>query len=320
MRKNRSLHVFALHFGVLAALFLLQFILPQYHHLALTRIMVLAVFAMGYNLLFGYAGLLSLGHAMFFAAGLYGAGLSAYYLEFNALEAFLAGIVSGFLASLLIGLIVLRTTGVAFMIVTMMFSQVAYLASLYFTSVTRGDEGLVLPESARIFSFAGLAVDLTNPVQRYNLALALLAITMVVMLVVARGPIGRVLTAIRENEPRTLMLGFDTPRVKLLALTLSGTLSASSGAAYALLFSYVGSSFASTQYSIEALLFTLMGGAGTVLGPLLGTLAMFYMIDIASAYTTAYLLFIGLALVLLVLFFPKGILGTIRQRWMSWLP
>lgn len=305
--------------AAIALLFGLQFVLPEYHHLAMTRIMVLAVFAMGYNLLFGYTGLLSLGHALFFASGLYGAGLSAYYLGFNAAEAFLAGMAAGLGASVIIGLVALRTTGVAFMIVTMMFSQVAYLASLYFTSVTRGDEGLVLPQSSRVFTFLGLAVDLTNPVQRYNLALALLVIVMIVSFLLVRGPLGRVLVAIRENEPRTLMLGYDTYKVKLLAMSLSGTISASAGAAYGLLFAYIGSSFASTQYSIEALLFTLLGGAGTLLGPLVGTAAMFYMIDFASGYTSAYLLFIGLALIFLVLYFPKGILGTIRERWASWM-
>ena len=309
-----------LHAAAILLLFGLQFVVPDYHHLVLTRVMVLAVFAMGYNLLFGYTGLLSLGHAMFFAAGLYGAGLTAFHLGWSVPAAFLAGIGCGFVASVVIGLISLRTTGVAFMIVTMMFAQVAYLASLYFTTYTRGEEGLVLPQAARRFDLFGAGFDLTNPTVRYNIALALLALTMLIVFAIVRGPIGRTLIAIRENEPRTLMLGYDTFRLKLTALIVSGTLSAMAGAAYALLFGYIGSSFASIQYSIETLLFTLLGGAGTVLGPLIGTLAMFYMIDIASEYTAAYLLVTGVMLILLVLFFPKGILGTIRERWMSWLP
>ena len=309
-----------LHAAAILLLFGLQFVVPDYHHLVLTRVMVLAVFAMGYNLLFGYTGLLSLGHAMFFAAGLYGAGLTAFHLGWSVPAAFLAGIGCGFAASVVIGLVSLRTTGVAFMIVTMMFAQVAYLASLYFTTYTRGEEGLVLPQAARRFDLFGAGFDLTNPTVRYNIALALLALTMLIVFAIVRGPIGRTLIAIRENEPRTLMLGYDTFRLKLTALIVSGTLSAMAGAAYALLFGYIGSSFGSIQYSIETLLFTLLGGAGTVLGPLIGTLAMFYMIDIASEYTAAYLLVTGVMLILLVLFFPKGILGTIRERWMSWLP
>jgi len=126
--------------------------------------------------------------------------------------------------------------------------------------------------------------------------------------------------AIRENEARTQMLGYNTFAIKLKALTISGTLSAASGAAYALLFAYVGSTFATIQYSIDALLFTLLGGAGTVLGPIVGTFMMFFMIDIASEYTAAYLLVTGIVLIILVLYFPKGILGAIKERWIKWLP
>jgi branched-chain amino acid transport system permease protein len=319
MNVSRSKIAF-LHGAVLIVFFCLQFVLPEYHHLTMTRIMVLAVFAMGYNLLFGYTGLLSLGHALFFASGLYGAGLAAFHLQWSVPAAFAAGIGTGFVVSLLIGLISLRTTGVAFMIVTLMFSQVAYLASLYFSEWTRGEEGLVLPQTARSFDMFGTVFDLTNASIRYNIAFALMAVTLLVTLIVVRGPIGRALIAVRENEARTVMLGYDTFRLKLTALVMSGTISAMAGAAYALLFAYVGASFGSIQYSIEALLFTLLGGAGTVLGPLLGTVAMFYMIDIASNYTPAYMLVTGVALVLLVLFFPKGILGSIRERWLPWLP
>ncbi len=310
----------ALLLVVLLILFLLQFILPEYHHLSMTRIMILAIFAMGYNLLFGYTGLLSLGHAMFFAAGLYGAGLTAYHLGWSAPLAFASGIIAGALLSLLVGYIALRTSGVAFMIVTLMISQVAYLASLYFTSYTQGDEGLVLPATARSFEFFGNTIDLTNPSTRYNLSLALLSMTMLIIYKLVRGKSGRVLIAIRENEPRTQMLGYNTFAIKLKALLVSGTLSATAGAAFALLFAYIGSSFATIQYSIDALLFTLLGGSATVLGPALGALLMFYLLDIASNYTTAYLLVTGLVLIFLILFFPKGLLGTIKERWLPWLP
>jgi branched-chain amino acid transport system permease protein len=95
---------------------------------------------------------------------------------------------------------------------------------------------------------------------------------------------------------------------------------ATAGAAYGLLFGYVGSTFASIHYSISPLLWVLLGGAATTLGPLLGALCMFYLVDISSGYTSAYLLFVGLILVLLIVWFPKGILGTIRERRLTWLP
>jgi branched-chain amino acid transport system permease protein len=282
--------------------------------------MVLATYAVGYNVLFGYTGLLSLGHAMFFAAGLYGAGLTASHLGWEAPAAFLAGVLCGVVLSTLVGLVALRTAGVAFMIVTMMFAQAVYLLILYFGGLTRGDEGFTIPETTRRFDVFGATVDLTSAALRYNLALALLAVAIAVTFALVRAPAGRVLAAIRENEDRTTMLGYDTFRYKLGAVVLSGTLSAAGGAAYALLFAYVGATFASIQYSIYPLLWTLLGGAGTVAGPLLGTFLMFQLVDVLSEYTSAYLLLVGIALVLLVLFFPRGIVGTLREKWPAWLP
>ncbi|TIN60288.1 MAG: branched-chain amino acid ABC transporter permease, partial [Mesorhizobium sp.] len=119
MSEASPAKAYALHLGVIALLFVLSFLLPDYYHGLLARIMVLAVFAMGYNMLFGYAGLLSLGHAMFFAAGLYGAGLAVIQLGWSVPAAFASGLGCGVVVSLVIGLLALRTTGVAFMIVTM---------------------------------------------------------------------------------------------------------------------------------------------------------------------------------------------------------
>ncbi|MET3519965.1 branched-chain amino acid ABC transporter permease [Mesorhizobium abyssinicae] len=320
MTEASPAKAYSLHLGVIALLFALSFVLPDYHHGLIARIMVLAVFAMGYNLLFGYVGLLSLGHAMFFAAGLYGAGLSVYHLGWSVPAAFLAGIACGALLALLIGLLALRTSGVAFMIVTMMFAQVFSLLMLYFAVWTGGDQGLVVQQAARVLTLGGTTLDLTNPTVRYMSALALFSIILLATLAVVRSRYGRVLVAVRENEERTKMLGYDTFSNKLAAVVVSGTICAASGAAYALLFGYVGSSFASVQYSILPLLWVLLGGAATALGPLIGTLFMYYVIDITSGFTSAYLLIVGVALILLVLFFPKGIMGSIRQRWLGWLP
>lgn len=320
MSEASPAKAYSLHLGAIALLFVLSFVLPDYYHGLLARIMVLAVFAMGYNMLFGYVGLLSLGHAMFFGAGLYGAGLAIIQLGWGVPLAFLGGIACGAVLALVIGLLALRTTGVAFMIVTMMFAQVFYLLILYFAAWTGGDQGQVVPQPARILSFGATALDLTNPTVRYMSALALFSLVLLVTLAIVRSRYGRVLVAIRENEERTKMLGYDTFSNKLIAVVVSGTVCAASGAAYALLFGYVGSSFASVQYSILPLLWVLLGGVATTLGPLIGTVFMYYVIDVSSGYTSAYLLIVGIALILLVLFFPKGILGSIRQRWLGWLP
>ncbi len=316
MTRGAASRAWLLHAGVIALLFGLQFVLPDYHHSNLSKIMVMATFAIGYNLLVGYTGLLSLGHAMFFAAGLYGAGMTVHHLGFDPVSGFAAGTLAGLGLSVAVGLVALRTTGVSFMIVTLMFAQACYLLTLYFGDLTRGDEGFVLKEE--LLRVAG--VSLIQPVARYNLALLLFVVCLIGSLVLVRSAIGRVLVAVRENEQRTAMLGYHPFRYKLLALAISGTMSGAAGAAYALLFTYVGSTFAAIPYSIFPLLWVLMGGVGTTLGPLLGTVVMFYLVDVSSGYTSSYMLFVGAALVLLVLWAPKGILGTLRQKWIPWLP
>jgi len=318
--KGANAKTLGLHLAVLAVLFALNFLLPEYHRGVFSRVMVLAVFAMGYNVAFGYTGLLSLGHAMFFAAGLYGAGLTIYHLGWSVWPAFGVGLAAGVVLAVVVGFLALRTTGVAFMIVTLMFAQVFYLTTLYFTAYTRGEEGLVLPQASRVLPLAGVDLYLTDPATRYMVALTLLAIVLLALLALVRSSFGRALIAIRENEERMRMLGYDVFANKLAAVALSGLVCAAAGAAYAVLFGYVGSGFASIQYSILPLLWVLLGGAATTLGPIIGTLFMFYVTDTTSSYTSAYMLVVGLALILLVLYFPKGIVGTVRERWLPWLP
>jgi branched-chain amino acid transport system permease protein len=304
---------------VLAALFLMQFVLPEYYVLTATRMMVLAVFAIGYNMLLGYVGLMSLGHAMFFAAGLYGSGLAAYHLGIGVPVAFLGGVGAALLLALAIGFVALPTMRVSFMIVTLMFSQVGFLMTLYFAETTGGQDGLTLPHAARSFSIGGWTLDLADGMVRFNLAFGLLFLALAVSFLVLVSRRGRIFTAIRENEGRTEMLGFNVFAAKLEAFHYSGAIAGAGGAAYGLLFGYLGSTFASIQYSIEVLLFTLLGGAGTLLGPLVGVALMMTMIDQLSELTSAYLLVVGVVLIVIVLWFPKGILGTIRERWLPWL-
>tara|TARA_R110000868_G_scaffold228813_1_gene481778 strand:- start:52 stop:1089 length:1038 start_codon:yes stop_codon:yes gene_type:complete len=311
--------LFALSLATLFVLFVLQFALSDYLVLALTRILIMSIFAMGYNMLMGYTGLLSLGHAMFFGFGLYAAGLSSYYFGTSLPVSFVIAIATSLVFSFVIGLLALRTEGVSFMIVTLMFAQAAYLATLYFSKITGGDQGLTLPTDARSFSLLGANFDMTSDVVRFNLAFGIFAVVLIFFFFVTQGPLGRLFTAVRENEPRTQMLGFDTYRVRLAAFTLSGTVCGLAGALYALMFGYIGSAFAGFHYSIEALLFTLVGGPGTLLGPLLGTGIMTMLIDRLSGITTAYLIIIGIILIVVNMWFPKGILGTIRERWVPWL-
>jgi len=308
--------IWAVHLALLAALFAAQWVLPPYHATNLARIMVLAVFAMGYNLAFGYTGLLSLGHALFFAAGMYAGGLPAWQFGASGGAALLLGLLGGGAMAGLAGLLALRTAGVSFMIVTLMFAQAGYLTLLYFNDWTHGDEGFTLPAAGRTL----LGADLSQDGPRYLVAWALCALGLVVALALVRSRFGRVMVAMRENEERSRMLGYNPFTVKLVVLMISGGYAGLAGAGYAVLFGYAGATFATIQYSILPMLYVLLGGAGTVLGPLLGAGLMFWLIEVANRVTSAWLFVVGAALVVLVLFAPRGLMGWLRARVWRALP
>ena len=310
------MRAWVVHLAVLAALLAAGLLLPGYHTTNLARILVLATFAAGYNLAFGYTGLLSLGHAMFFAAGLYAAALPAWHWGWPAAPALLAGTAGGALMALATGALALRTAGVSFMIVTLMFAQAFALAILYFNGWTGGDEGFVIPSASRQLFGISLAAD----TPRFLAAWGLFALGLLLSLALVRSRFGRVMVALRENEERARMLGINPFAAKLKVLVISGAWSGAAGAAYALLFGYAGGSFAGIQYSILPMLYVLLGGAGTTLGAALGAGLMFYLTEFASSVTSAWLFLVGLALVVLVLFAPKGILGWVRARLWRDLP
>ncbi len=320
MTLHRRRPILAIHASVVVALAAAQFIVPPFHHTLLARVMVLAAYAVGYNILLGYTGLMSLGHAMFFAAGMYGTGLPLLYLGAGAPQALLLGVGASVALAVTTGVLALRTSGVSFLILTWMFAQAFYLSALYFNTITLGDQGFVLSGHLPPVPLGVVRVTLTDPVARYNLALLTFALCLGLSLWVSRSPIGRVLVAIRENEDRTRMLGYNTFAYKLLALVLSAAIAGASGSVYAIITMYVGASFATILYSIYPLLWTLLGGAGTALGPFVGAAVMTYTIEIASGVTSGYLIVVGITLALLATRFPAGILGAVRRRWAPWLP
>lgn len=217
MSRRGSGKSLAVHLGVIVLLLLAQFVLSAYQHGNVARIMLLAVYAVGYNLLLGYTGLMSLGHAMFFAAGMYGAGLPVYYLGFGALPAFFMWVFASVVLATLFGIVAMRTSGVSFLIVTLMFAQVFFLLTLYFNEITLGDQGFVLSKHLGPIEFAGLEFKLSDPAVKYNGAWLMLSVSLLLSLALTRTPSGRVLVAVRKNEERTCLLGYDTFKYKLLA-------------------------------------------------------------------------------------------------------
>ena len=320
MRKNSLNHSLLFQGGILMLLFLLQFILPTYHHSSVSKIMLLASYAIGYNFLLGYTGLMSLGHAMFFSSGMYSMGLGIYYLELSPLNGVIFSASFSLMVSLIFGLFALRTSGVSFLIVTLMFGQTFYLSILYFNEFTFGHDGFSLAKYLGSFVIFGKEYLFSNPDIRYNFALLLLISYLLITTFIVLSPVGRILIAIRENESRTQLLGYNVFYYKLFALVLSGTFSGVAGAMHGLLFSYIGTTFAEIHHSISPLLWTLLGGAGTVIGPLFGTGIMYYLIDFISEITKNYLLVVGIVLILMIIWFPLGIMGSVRRKWLKWLP
>ena len=320
MRKNSLNHSLLFQGGILMLLFLLQFILPTYHHSSVSKIMLLASYAIGYNFLLGYTGLMSLGHAMFFSSGMYSMGLGIYYLELSPLNGMIFSASFSLMVSLIFGLFALRTSGVSFLIVTLMFGQTFYLSILYFNEFTFGHDGFSLAKYLGSFVIFGKEYLFSNPDIRYNFALLLLTSYLLITTFIVLSPVGRILIAIRENESRTQLLGYNVFYYKLFALVLSGTFSGVAGAMHGLLFSYIGTTFAEIHHSISPLLWTLLGGAGTVIGPLFGTGIMYYLIDFISEITKNYLLVVGIVLILMIIWFPLGIMGSVRRKWLKWLP
>ena len=320
MRKNSLNYSLLFQGGILMLLFLLQFILPTYHHSSVSKIMLLASYAIGYNFLLGYTGLMSLGHAMFFSSGMYSMGLSIYYLELSPLNGVIFSASFSLMVSLIFGLFALRTSGVSFLIVTLMFGQTFYLSILYFNEFTFGHDGFSLAKYLGSFVIFGKEYLFSNPDIRYNFALLLLTSYLLITTFIVLSPVGRILIAIRENESRTQLLGYNVFYYKLFALVLSGTFSGVAGAMHGLLFSYIGTTFAEIHHSISPLLWTLLGGAGTVIGPLFGTGIMYYLIDFISEITKNYLLVVGIVLILMIIWFPLGIMGSVRRKWLKWLP
>ncbi len=320
MRKNSLNQSLLFQGGILMLLFLLQFILPTYHHSSVSKIMLLASYAIGYNFLLGYTGLMSLGHAMFFSSGMYSMGLGIYYLELSPLNGVIFSASFSLMVSLIFGLFALRTSGVSFLIVTLMFGQTFYLSILYFNEFTFGHDGFSLAKYLGSFVIFGKEYLFSNPDIRYNFALLLLTSYLLITTFIVLSPVGRILIAIRENESRTQLLGYNVFYYKLFALVLSGTFSGVAGAMHGLLFSYIGTTFAEIHHSISPLLWTLLGGAGTVIGPLFGTGIMFYLIDFISEITKNYLLVVGIVLILMIIWFPLGIMGSVRRKWLKWLP
>jgi branched-chain amino acid transport system permease protein len=279
-----------------------------------TRVVILGLAAMSLNFLLGYTGVLSFGHAAYFGLGAYGAGLMLRYLYPSTGLAIIFGVLIGAFAAAIIGPMIIRLRGVYFAMVTIAFGQVFYFIAFRWHSVTGGDDGLT--------GWGRLPIDLgftTLDIQGnsrlfYFFVLAIFAVAVAVMAWVLRSPFGHTLIAIRENERRARFLGIPIDRHIWMSWTISCAFVSLAGALYALLNNFVDPRALYWTQSGDFVIMAVLGGMRSFWGPLIGAAIFVVLQDYLSSQTENWMSFVGIFFVLIVLFFPRGVLGALKRK------
>jgi branched-chain amino acid transport system permease protein len=294
-----------------AAVILLLVVFPwlaPYTALAV-NILIFGLFAAGFNLIFGYTGMLSFGHAAFFGLGAYGCGIAIAKFGIGWLPAMAVGVLAAGIAAAVIGWLAIRTRGIYFAMVTLALSQVIYYVAYQWVSLTGGENGLRGVSVPRI-DVLGLEINLLDPIEKYYLILVFVALALWLFSRILNSPFGAVLEAVRENEPRARACGYDVTRTRWLAVVLSGLFSGLAGALYAIHLSIVPIETLHYFTSATVVMMSLLGGMGTFFGPFLGAFVYLMLQDVITVITVHWQLFVGALFIFLILFFPRGIWGS----------
>ncbi len=282
-----------------------------------TRVVILGLAAMSLNFLLGYTGVLSFGHAAYFGLGAYGAAMTIRYLVPSTGIGILVGILIGTIAAAIIGPLIIRLRGVYFAMVTIAFGQVFFFIAIRWNSVTGGDDGLTGWTRVPLhFGFTTIDIQ-NNPLAFYYLVLVLFAVAAGIMAWMLRSPFGRTLIAIRENERRARFLGIPVDQHIWMSWVISCCFVSLAGALYALLNNFVDPRALYWTQSGDFVIMAVLGGMRSFWGPLIGAAIYVVLQDYLSSQTENWQSFIGLFFVLVVLFFPRGVLGMIRRKVMS---
>ncbi|QCP51529.1 branched-chain amino acid ABC transporter permease [Trinickia violacea] len=289
------------------------------------KVLCFALFAAAFNLLIGYTGLLSFGHAMFLATAGYATGFAIQSMSLSPELGVVAGTAAATLLGLVVGLFAIRRQGIYFAMVTLALAQMVYFVYLQ-APFTHGEDGLQGVARGKLFGF----LDLSSDLALYYVVLVLVVLAFLLIVRVVHSPFGQVLTAIKENEPRATSLGYDTDRFKLLAFVLSAGIAGFAGALKVLVLGFETLSDAYWTMSGLVILMTLVGGMGTLFGPLLGAALIVSLEDrmgdigtaIASATGVEWFrslgesttIVVGLIFIACVLAFRRGIVGEIVAR------
>jgi branched-chain amino acid transport system permease protein len=274
----------------------------------LMKVMCFALFACAFNLLVGFGGLLSFGHAMFLGTAGYAAAHSARMWGFPPEAAILFGTFCAALLGFVTGLLAIRRQGIYFAMITLALAQMIYFFYLQ-APFTHGEDGIQSVPRGRLFGF----IDLSSIWAMYGAVLVIFTAGFLVIFRTIHSPFGQVLKAIRENEPRAISLGYDTTRYKFLAFLLSATLAGLAGATKAIVFQLASLTDAHWSMSGEVVLITLLGGMGTVFGPVAGALVVISMENYLAQFGAWVTIAQGVIFVVCVLTFRRGIVGEIAH-------
>lgn len=294
--------------GLLLAVLLLAALLVPFQSLVypvfVMKVLCFALFACAFNLLFGFAGLLSFGHAAFFGWAGY---VTAYLCQSQGVGpglGLLAGVLTGGVIGLVIGAIAIRRDGIYFAMITLALSQLLYFLAVQ-APFTNGEDGIQNVPRGLLFG----VVNLRDDTAMYYLVLALFAGGLAVVHRVVNSPFGEVLTAIRENEPRAISLGYRVRRYKLIAFVISAALAGLAGATKALVFQVATLADVHWHTSGEVVLMTLLGGLGTFAGPVIGAAVVVSLHSYLAAVGAWSTVVIGLVFMACVLTFRRGVVG-----------
>jgi branched-chain amino acid transport system permease protein len=277
------------------------------------RVLVFGLAAMSFNMLLGFTGVMSFGHAAYFGLGAYGCGLFLKYVTASTPLAMIAGTLLGGIAGTLFGLLLVRRRGVYFAMVTIAFGQVCFYIAYKWDDFTGGYDGL------RGFTRAPLdfwlfKIDIqNNSTAFYFFIVAVFGVAAVLQALILRSPFGRTLLAIRENERRARFLGIPIERHIWLSFSISCFFTALAGSLYALLNNFADPLGLNYIMSGNIVMITVMGGMRSFWGPLVGAVLFVMLQDYVSSMTTNWMFFVGLTFVSVVLFFPRGLMGMFQR-------
>lgn len=275
-----------------------------------TEIWIFAIFGLGLNLLLGYTGLLSFGQSTFFGSAAYVAG---YLLKYHAINVFLAlalGVLVGAVSAAMVGYLCVQRSGLYFIMLTFALNQMFYFIAYQWTSVTGGEDGM--PGVPRPDT---LGVDFRQPLAYYVFVAALFLVALAAMKRIVESPLGKILQAIRENEVRARSVGYDVARLKLLAFVISGAFSGLAGVLYAQLFGIVPLESIGFVFSGNVLFATLIGGSGSLYGPVIGSFVFIWLSESVSVVWARWPLLLGVAFVIVVLFLRGGCVEAWTRFW-----